>query len=156
MVPSLPDVGQRCRLDAGSGPDLLATWEQHQYCVDITDQMARAHSVKGSTEDGQWRSSITSSTWLGSMPTSYSRSTSSRRAQRKVLQQLSEELRAEYMEGKAAVGTRWAAVEATTAAAADTDTEAMSVRKSSKWNRMSDTGNATSPCVVTVRRAEVI
>ena len=49
------------------------------------------------------------------MPASYSRSTSSRRAQRKVLQQLAEELRAEYMEGKeaAAVGTRWAAAEAT-------------------------------------------
>ena len=45
------------------------------------------------------------------MPASHSRSTSSRRAQRKVLQQLAEELRAEYMEGKAAaaVGTRWAA-----------------------------------------------
>ena len=45
------------------------------------------------------------------MPASYSRSTSSRRARRKVLQQLAEELRAEYMEGKAAVavGTRWAA-----------------------------------------------
>ena len=55
------------------------------------------------------------------MPASYSRSSSSRRARRKVLQQLTEELRAEYMEGKqaAAGGTRWAAAEATTAAAAD-------------------------------------
>ena len=48
-----------------------------------------------------------------------------------------EELRAEYMEGKAAaaVGTRWAAVEATTA----TDTEAMPGRKSCKRNQKSDT-----------------
>ena len=38
------------------------------------------------------------------MPISYSRSSSSRRAQRKVLQQLAEELRAEYMEGK---GDSW-------------------------------------------------
>ena len=51
---------------------------------------------------------------LGSMSASYSRSTSRWRAQRKVLQQLTE-LRAEHMEGKgaAAVGTRWAAAETT-------------------------------------------
>ena len=110
-------------------------------------------SVKGGTR--RWPvSSITSSTWLGSMSASYSRNTSSRRARRKVLQQLAEELRAEYMEGKgaAAVGTRWAAAEATTAAAAaaaDTDTEAVPVRKSCKQNQTSDTWNATSPCVVT-------
>ena len=68
-------------------------------------------AVKDVHEDGQLRSSTTSSTWQGLMPTSYSWSISSRRARRKVLQQLTEELRAEYMEGKAAaaVGTRWAA-----------------------------------------------
>ena len=79
-----------------------------EYGVDVLHQMARTYSFRGGTEDGQWRSSITSSTWLGSMPASYSRSTSSRRAWRKVLQQLAEELRAEYMEGKTAatVGTR--------------------------------------------------
>ena len=66
------------------------------------------------------------------MPASYSRSTRSRRAWRKVLQQLAEELRVEYMEGKeaAAVGTRWAAAVATTAAAADTEPEAVPVQKS--------------------------
>ena len=55
------------------------------------------------------------------MPTSYSRSApAAGEPWRKVLQQLAEELRAEYMEGKGAVavGTRWAAMEATTAAAA--------------------------------------
>ena len=64
------------------------------------------------------------------MPASYSWSTSSRRARRKVLQQLAEEVRAEYMEGKeaAAGGTRWVAEEAT-AAAADTQTEAVLVPK---------------------------
>ena len=49
-----------------------------------------AYFVKG----GTWRwpvSSMASSTWLGSMPASYSRSTSSRRARRKILQQLAEE-----------------------------------------------------------------
>ena len=83
-------------------------------------------AVKDVHEDGQLRSSTTSSTWQGLMPTSYSWSISSRRARRKVLQQLTEELRAEYMVGKAAaaVGTRWVAVEATTAAAVDTDTQA--------------------------------
>ena len=64
-------------------------------------------------DDGQWRSSITTSTWLGSMPVSYLRSTSSKlsKGRRKVLQQLAEELRAEYLERKGAVagGTRWAA-----------------------------------------------
>ena len=60
----------------------------------------------------------------GSMPATYSRSTSSRRAWRKVLQQLAEKLRAEYMEGKAAVavGTKWTVVEATTAEAAAAET----------------------------------
>ena len=77
------------------------------------------------------------------MPASYSRSISSRRAQRKVLQQLAEELRAEYMEGKGVtpVGTRWPAAEATTtaaAAAADTETEAVPVQKSCKRNQTSD------------------
>ena len=93
------------------------------------DQMRGSTPSQAVHEDGQWWSSIKSSTWLGSMPASYSRSTSSRRARRKVLQQLAEELRAEYMEGKAAaaVGTRWAAVETTTAAAADTETEAVPV-----------------------------
>ena len=45
------------------------------------DQISRAYSVRGGTEDGQWRSSITSSslTWLGWMIASYSRSTSSRK-----------------------------------------------------------------------------
>ena len=43
-------------------------------------------------KDSQCRSSITSSsTWLGSMPASYSGSTSSRRGWRKVLQQLAAE-----------------------------------------------------------------
>ena len=62
------------------------------------------------------------------------------RARRKVLQQLAEELRAEYMEGKAAaaVGTRWAAAKATTAASADTDMEAVPVRKSCKRNQTLD------------------
>ena len=72
------------------------------------------------------------------MPASYSRSTSSKRACRKVLQQLSEELRAEYMEGKvaAAVSTRWAAAEATTAAAADMDTEAVSVQRAANRTKL--------------------
>ena len=39
---------------------------------------------------------------------------------------------------------------AAAAAAADTDTEAVPVRKSCKRNQTSDTWNATSPCVVTV------
>ena len=80
--------------------------------------------------------------------------TSSRRARRKSLQQLAEELRAEYMEekGASAVATRWAAeeaAEATTAAAAGTEMETVPVRTSCKWDQTSDTWNATSPCVVT-------
>ena len=99
--------------------------------------------------DSQWWSSITYSNWLGSMPASHSRSTSSRKAWMKVLLQLVEEMSTEYIEGKAAaaVGTRWAAAEAT-ATAADTETEAVPVRKS--WNQTTDTWNATSHCVVTV------
>ena len=63
------------------------------------------------------------------MLATHSRSTSSRIDRKKVLQQLADELRAEYMEGKAAaaVSTRWAAAEATTAAEADTDTDMDSV-----------------------------
>ena len=55
---------------------------------------------------------------------------------RKVLQQLAE-LRAEYMEGKgaAAGGTRCAAVEPTTATAADMEMEAVPVQKSCKKNQ---------------------
>ena len=92
---------------------------------------------KSQIRDCRWWSSLTSSTWLGSMPASYSRSTSSRRDWRKE----AEELRAEYMEGKAdaAVGTWWAAAEATTLAAADTDTEAVPVRKNCKRNKTLDT-----------------
>ena len=60
--------------------------------------MARAYSVKGCTQ--RWPvSSITSSTCLGSMPASYSRSTGSRKPRRKVLQQLAEELKAERGRG---------------------------------------------------------
>ena len=84
---------------------------------------------------GQWRSSITS-TRLGSMPTSYSRSAPAAGEPRG-------KLRAEYNEGKraAAVATRWAAAEATTAAtseAAGMETEAVLVRKSCKRNQTSD------------------
>ena len=71
-----------------------------KYGVDVPDQMQRRTLSKAVHEDGQWRSSITSSTWLGSMPASYSRSTSSRRAWKNILQKLAEELRAEYMQGK--------------------------------------------------------
>ena len=131
-------------------------WGQSQsvWCTKTTPSTAwtctrwRGRTVKGGMADGRWRSSVTSSTWLGSMPTSYSRSTSSKRARRKVLRQLTEELREEYIEGKGAtaVGTMWAAAEPTTAAAADTDTDTEAVP-----NQTSDTWNATSPCVVTVR-----
>ena len=99
-----------------------------KYSEDVPDQMRRAYSVKGGTQDGQWRSSLTSSTCLGTMSASHSRSTSSRRARRKVLQQPIEELRAEYMEGKGAAAVRrgWAAAEPTTATTADTETDAVS------------------------------
>ena len=104
--------------------------QQHQVRRGHPGPDVRAYSFKGGMEDGWWRSSITSSTWLGSMPTSYSRSTSSRRGWRKFLQQLAEELRAEYMEWKGAAAveatTAAAAAEATTVAAADTETEAQS------------------------------
>ena len=125
---------------AEAKPESVIYYNNTKYSEDVQDQMERAYSVKGGTEDVQWWSSITSSTWVGSMSTSFSRSSSSRRARRKVLQQLAEELREEYMEGKgaAAVGTRWAATEATTAAAA-ADTEAVPVRKSCKQNQTSDT-----------------
>ena len=115
------------------------------------DQMRGSTPSQAVHEDGQWRSSIKSSTWQGSMPASYSRSTSSRRAQRKVLQQLAEELKAEYMEGKgtASVRTRSAA-EATTAAAADRHGS----RAGPKELQMEP--NVTSLCVLTARRAVVI
>ena len=63
------------------------------------------------------------------------------------------------MEGKgaAAGGTSWAAAEPTTAAAADTDTEAVPVRKSCKRNQTEPNAGhlkCHKPCVVTVRRAE--
>ena len=106
--------------------------------MDVPDQMARAYSVRG-----RWPVAVFYNILdlAGSMPASYSRSTSSRRARRKVLQQLAEEVRAEYMEGKAAatVGTRWAAAEPITAAAADTETETVPVRKSCKRNQTPDT-----------------
>ena len=123
---------------AKAKPESVMYYNNTKYSEDVPDQMARAYSVKGCTR--RWPvSSITSSTWLGSMSASYSRSSSSRRAWRKVLQQLAEELRAEYMEGKGAPAgnTRWAAAEATTATAADT--EAVPVRKSCKRNQTSDT-----------------
>ena len=102
----------------------------------VLDQKVMPYSIKGCTR--RWPVAVSSSTWLGSMPASYSRSSSSRRARRKVLQHLTEELREEYMEGKGAtaVGTRWPAAEPTIAAAADT--EVVLVRKSCKRNQASD------------------
>ena len=43
-------------------PESVIDSKNSKYRVDDLDQMARAHCVKGDTEDGQWRSSITSST----------------------------------------------------------------------------------------------
>ena len=65
---------------AKAKPESVIYSNNMKYSMDELDQMERAYCVKGSTENGQWRSSITSLTWLGSMPASYSRSTSSRRA----------------------------------------------------------------------------
>ena len=134
---------------AKAKPVCLSYYNNTKYGVDVPDQMARAYSVRG-----RWPVAVFYNILdlPGINAASYSRSTSSRRARSKVLQQLAEELRAEYLEGKAAatVGTRWAAAEATTAAAADTETEAVPVRKSCKWNQTPDTWHASSPCVVTV------
>ena len=126
-------------------PESVMYYNNTKHSVEVPDWMQGRTPSKAVGEGGQWWSAITFSTWLGSMPASYSRSTSSRRAWRKVLQQLIE-LRAEYMEGKgaAAVGTRWAVVEETTTAAADTE----AVRESCKRQTLN---NATSLCVVTVQ-----
>ena len=86
---------------AKAKPESVMYFKNTKYSEDVLDQMARVYSVKGGTR--RWPvSSMISSTWLGSMPASYSRSISSRIARRKVPQQLAEKLRAEYMEGKGA------------------------------------------------------
>ena len=123
---------------------------------DVPDQMARAYSVK----DGKQRWPVAVFYNILDLAgirghIAFKECTSSRRAQRKFLQQLSEELRAEYIKGKGAtaVGPMWTAAKAATAAAADmdTDTEAVPVRKSCKRNNTLDTWNATSLCLVTVQ-----
>ena len=40
----------------------VAYYNNTKYGVDVLDQMARANSVRGRTEDSQWWSSMTSST----------------------------------------------------------------------------------------------
>ena len=120
-----------------------------KYGVDVLDQMARAYSVKGGTENGPWWSP-----WSGwDQCPHFIQGALAAGEPREVLQQLAEELRAEYMEGKgaAAVDTRWAVVEANTTTAADMETETVPVRKSCKRSQTSDTWNATSPCVLTLR-----
>ena len=110
--------------------------------VDVPDQMGRAYSVKGGT---QRRPVVIFYNILDLAGINarilFKECSSSRNARWTVLQQLAEELRAEHKEGKgaAAVGTRWAAAEATTAAAAGMDTEAVPVLKTCKQNQTSYT-----------------
>ena len=53
---------------AKAKPESLMCYNNTEYGVDVPDRMARPYSVTDSTEDGQWRSSITSSTWLDQCP----------------------------------------------------------------------------------------
>ena len=115
---------------AKANPEFVMYYINTKYGVDIPDQMMRAYSVKVVVYNILDLAGINARIL-------FKECTSSRRARREVLQQLAEELRAEYIEGKGtvAVGTRWAAVEAPTAAA-DTDMEAVLVQKSCNGTKL--------------------